>query len=282
MIETFNLVELERKTCTSYPVRSTYYNLKPYGLNTIFIESLTSYMGRLAFIHNVTPNRLIKDIISSQENKNELLKRSSYYVKTINLNGVKPFVKECVQGLEHKTGNKNLHLLTMLSWANILNSTGIFKTQRSWCPECYNEMYSKFQEVYDPLVWFFKQIKLCPKHNNVRLKKEENEWQNWIVKNIGRVLLANYNMEPPRTNRVFSIVNQCYEELFKGNKDLFCKCMNLHSVTLCTMKNKQTKVHLNTLLKLSYCTDVDLVDLVSNNIINWTDKKMRVPFVYTE
>ncbi len=56
--------------------------------------------------------------------------------------------------------------------------------------------------------------------------------------------------------------------------------MDLHSITLCTMKNKQTKVHLDSLLKLSYCTGVDLVDLVSTDTINWTDKIVKVPSIH--
>ncbi|ASI80356.1 TniQ family protein [Bacillus cereus group sp. TH208-1LC] len=322
MIEIFNLVELERKTYTSYPARSEYYDLKPYGLDTLLVESLTSYVRRLAYIHNVTPQCLIKDIISSQKIQDELIKRAFYYAKTINLNGLRPFVRECIQGLEHKTGNRNLHLLTMLSWENILTSTGIFKVQRAWCPECYNEMYDEFQEVYDPLIWFFEQVKMCPKHKKVlltecsyrdcksiqkvfnrysnaycdkcdrwlgksnathkkaQLTQQEKERQDWIIKNIGGLLIVASNIEPPKTDRIFFIVNQSYEKLFQGDKDLFCKCMDLHSITLCTMKNKQTKVHLDSLLKLSYCTGVDLVDLVSTDTINWTDKIVKVPSIH--
>ncbi|MFC5734022.1 hypothetical protein [Cytobacillus gottheilii] len=43
--------------------RSTLYNLKPIGINTDEIESLTSYVTRLSTAHNVTLGVLFNELI---------------------------------------------------------------------------------------------------------------------------------------------------------------------------------------------------------------------------
>ncbi|MCT6901780.1 MAG: TniQ family protein [Lactobacillus sp.] len=169
MVEIFDLVEMERKRYANYPRRSMYQNLKPYGFGTDFVESLTSYVGRLAYRHNVTPNCLVRDVVSSQKNQGVVIKPVNYHVNNTSLNGIKNFVKWFVKGLEYKTSNENFKFLTMLAWGDVLNRNGMFKKKRAWCPDCYNEMSDIYGEAYDPLIWFFEQVDLCPKHNRVLL-----------------------------------------------------------------------------------------------------------------
>ncbi|MBE7114038.1 TniQ family protein [Bacillus paranthracis] len=171
MVEIFDLVSIERKIYASYPRRSIYQNLKPYGLGTGFVESLTSYVGRLAYKHNVKPQFIIEDVISSQVRKGGGRKRTYSHRCNASLNGIFFFIKWFVQGLEYMTCNKNLKLLTMLTFEYILHSKGIFKETRAWCPDCYNEMFNAHGEVYDPLIWFFEQVNFCPKHNRPLLTK---------------------------------------------------------------------------------------------------------------
>ena len=56
----------------SIPKPSRLFSLEPIGLNTGYVESLTSYVARLALAHSVPPGRLlvmeVKPIIKEQEN----------------------------------------------------------------------------------------------------------------------------------------------------------------------------------------------------------------------
>ncbi|MBP3972479.1 TniQ family protein [Bacillus sp. WL1] len=169
MVEIFDLLELEREIFASYPRRSTYLNLKPYGLGTGFVESLTSYVGRLAYKHNVSPKFIVEDVMSERIGRSDTKKRAHCRRYNLSLNGVLYFIKWFVQGLEYMTCNKNLTLLTMLTFEPILHSKGIFKGKRAWCPDCYNEMFNIHGEVYDPLIWCFEQVHFCPKHNRLLL-----------------------------------------------------------------------------------------------------------------
>ena len=169
MVEIFDLVSIERKIYADYPRRSTYLNLKPYGVGTEFVESLTSYVGRLAYKHNVSPKFIVEDVISEKIGRSDTKKRAHFRRYNLRLNGVLYFIKWFLQGLEYMTCNNNLKFLTMLTFEDILHSKGIFKETRAWCPECYNEMFKAYGEVYDPLIWFFEQVHFCSKHNRILL-----------------------------------------------------------------------------------------------------------------
>lgn len=58
--------------------RSILYNIEPIGIKTCLVESLSSYLMREAYEHNVTISHLINKMIIPQMNK-DYLKRSSKY-----------------------------------------------------------------------------------------------------------------------------------------------------------------------------------------------------------
>ncbi|MCU5184256.1 TniQ family protein [Bacillus cereus] len=317
MVEIFNLVEMERKVYFNYPKRSAYQNLKPYGVDTWFVESLTSYIGRLACKHNITAHCLVKDVVSSQISKCTVSKPLYYHINNASLNGIKYFVKAFVKGLEHKTGVKNLKFLTLLTWEDILHRNGIFKKNRAWCPECYNEMFELYQEVYDPLIWFFEQVIWCPKHDTMlrtecpyencgsiqklfndynnaycqkcnrwlgkfnsmykyfQMTQQEREWQTWTIRNIGELLKVAPNIKVSRVSRTFDIFNECFEKIFRNDEDLFFKCIGIDAHTLCNMTKMRLKVPVDHLLKLSYCTGIDVVEFVSMKNIQWEERGIR-------
>ncbi|PRT21561.1 TniQ family protein [Bacillus wiedmannii] len=319
MVEIFDLVSIERKIYADYPRRSIYQNLRPYGLGTGFVESLTSYVGRLAYKHNVKPRFIIEDVINSQVRKDGGGKRTYSHRCNTSLNGIYFFIKWFVQGLEYMTCNKNLKPLTMLNFEYILHSKGIFKETRAWCPDCYNEMFNAYGEVYDPLIWFFEQVNFCPKHNrelltrcpyidcqsiqktfnrysNVHCQKcnrwlgasdathakfqvLQKEWQSWINQNISDLLIAVSNNATPSINKVFDVISECFEKQFKCNGALFYEYMGMELLLLSSKESWRTKIYLNELLRFSYCTGVGLGELFTKDKIDWYGREIRYPFV---
>ncbi len=59
--------------------RSVLYNIEPIGKGTSYIESLSSYIKRLAYVHYVTPGSLLHKVIVPKINK--------YYLSQISQNG---------------------------------------------------------------------------------------------------------------------------------------------------------------------------------------------------
>ena len=63
---------------TNFNSRSVLYNLEPIGLGTGLVESLSSYLIRVAYEHNILVGDLFNKMIFPQMNKNYLVRSSTY------------------------------------------------------------------------------------------------------------------------------------------------------------------------------------------------------------
>ncbi|MEQ2528858.1 TniQ family protein [Bacillaceae bacterium CLA-AA-H227] len=149
---------------------STLYNLVPIEINTKFVESLSSYIMRIAYEHNISIGDLINKLVVPQMNK-EYLKRSSQYggnrfyegAKTIN--GYMENAKDLVNAMELLTSRSHLAELTLLKWKNFIPLRGLLKHSLSWCPKCIDNKLSEGEIIYYPLVWYIGPMKVCIKHH---------------------------------------------------------------------------------------------------------------------
>ena len=106
-----------------FPTRSRLYSLEPMRIGTPYVESLTSYIARLAEAHCVTPRILIEREISLFREKSSKQK-SLFGVRhhTGEVNGRGKTSLELVNLLEKATHRKDLKFLTLLIWAHIFPS----------------------------------------------------------------------------------------------------------------------------------------------------------------
>jgi len=151
------------------PPRSTLYPLEPIGVGTPWVESLTSYMARLADAHCVFPGVLMYKMIvpmmpgsSAMERQHGSFRADGY--KSNLINGVSHRAVSAVQALKVLTGRDDLHHLTLLALAELLPDRGLIRPAKAWCPTCYEEWRRSGQIVYDPLLWIFQEITICVKH----------------------------------------------------------------------------------------------------------------------
>lgn len=151
------------------PERSRLYHLAPLGIGTSEVECFTSYLSRLAAIHHVALGSLI-----SKEIKRFLPKDctgsgdynfSAVYPVSRVFNGLGKMAKYWVDTLEHLTLRHDLSSLTMLKWREVLPSHGLMRSERSWCPNCYQEWYKTGQIVYEPLIWTIRAVEICFRHS---------------------------------------------------------------------------------------------------------------------
>lgn len=154
----------------SIPIRSRLYQLEPIGIGTPYVESLTSFIIRLAEAHCLLPRTLINEIIAPQLQKVFVKRCTSRGLgalfekaKTINSNG--NIARDFIQALESLTFHENLQLLTLLSWSDVIVSKGLFRSHKAWCSACYQEWFTKDTIIYEPLIWSIKAVEICPKHN---------------------------------------------------------------------------------------------------------------------
>lgn len=162
--------ELSRPDLSS---RSYLYSLPPIGTGTAAVESLTCYISRLAAAHAVETGTLVN---------RELLPRIpctkgpragqtrtrppaySFYLDAHALNGTGDRTRLWVYLLEQMTYVQRLDILTALPWANAISCVHLLRSCRAWCPLCYENWRSSEQPVYEPLLWAFQIVTVCPEH----------------------------------------------------------------------------------------------------------------------
>jgi transcriptional regulator with XRE-family HTH domain len=152
------------------PVRSTLFSLKPIGVGTPWVESLTSYIARLADAHCVFPGVLMEKIIvplafgfSPLKGTQALFKGDGDKSNLLNATGIR--AQRAVQELEKLTLRKDLHDLTLLTWTEVLYIRGLIRLTRAWCPLCYEEWRISGQLIYDPLLWALLPVTVCVSHH---------------------------------------------------------------------------------------------------------------------
>ena len=153
------------------PKRSRLYHLPPVGVGTPFVESLTSYIARLAESHRVFPGVLMErellPFVRAASNSIDLEQppsRTGIFSRTGTLNSIGVMAVDWVRALETLTLRSDLRFLTMLTWSEVLPSRGLLRSKKAYCPACYQEWRSCGQVIYEPLLWMINQVKICPRH----------------------------------------------------------------------------------------------------------------------
>jgi DNA-binding transcriptional regulator YiaG len=149
---------------------SRLYSLEPIGVGSPMVESLTSYLTRLAEAHSVPLYKLFLQEILPQFNtikEDYIVPRdlTGLWSKCSALNGVTDLARNHVHALELLTIRSDLNFLTMLKWADVLPPRGLIRRTRAWCPSCYEAWRNSGQIVYDPLIWALEVVTICPKHH---------------------------------------------------------------------------------------------------------------------
>jgi TniQ len=166
----FRAVTIQSDVCSPH---SRLYHLEPIGVGTPYIESLTSYITRLAEAHFVSGGQLFAREIVPLVNKsylhtsNENGKSNSLMTFRLALrclNGTGDTASDFIRALEVLTLRQSLHWLTMLTWGNVIGETFLLRDFRAWCPHCYDEWHTKGTIVYDPLIWYLNIVEVCPIH----------------------------------------------------------------------------------------------------------------------
>ena len=153
--------------------RSYLYSLPPIGGGGPLVESLTSYIQRLAEAHAVETGALVNHELrlrvpfakgkrSGQVPTSRL--PNPFYLEAYRLNGTGDRVRLWVSMLEELTQVRRLDLLTALPWADVIDCRHLLRTNRAWCSSCYEGWRSSGRPVYEPLLWMLQVVTVCPDH----------------------------------------------------------------------------------------------------------------------
>jgi len=152
------------------PPRSKLYGLKPYGLETVWGECLTSYINRLGWSHGVTPRALAAQEIGPfldaewWNYPSPRLMGVFCASNALSLNGPGKLATAWATILERLTQSSHLHLLTSTWWFGSYPYQKHLRTSPAWCPACYAEWKEQELPIYQPLLWMLLILHICPKH----------------------------------------------------------------------------------------------------------------------
>ena len=133
------------------PPRSRLYSLEPIGIGTPEVESVSSYLNRLAQAHCVTVSALIAhELLPHIGTPAPARARQAVPPSRGGLRGLgQPLAQRIyglgrtaatwVDGLEVVTGRRDLRFLTLLAWRDVLPDRHVFSPLLRWCPACFDE-----------------------------------------------------------------------------------------------------------------------------------------------
>lgn len=137
-------------------------NLQPINLGTWKAESLTSYLTRLAYSHNISVYKLFDDVIYPYiKDKTRIYPAGAHSV-----NGVSQYALGTSKVVSQLTGIKDIQCMTLLpiSEGVCFTAQRFLRNKRAWCPDCYKEQKERYNMVYEPLLWALQLTDFCPKH----------------------------------------------------------------------------------------------------------------------
>lgn len=152
------------------PPRSKLYCLNPLGLGTVEVESLTSYIHRLAWTYRVSSWVLVvQELLPCYDGPysfGSLPYQLGGFGRTraMRLNGTGEVARAWAKTLEQLTMRSDLHLLTADPWANGLPNWGFLRSAPAWCPACYQQWQEQGQPLYQPLLWTLQAVTVCLHH----------------------------------------------------------------------------------------------------------------------
>ncbi|NRR05506.1 TniQ family protein [Brevibacillus sp. RS1.1] len=168
---------------------SMFYSLEPIGLGTPYVESLTSYICRLAEAHSVRTGTLVlEEIIPRIQKYNSVRNRKALYRNSGAINNCgdeESYKGSIVMILEDLCQRKDLSLLTMSIWRSYISLSWLHSTNRKWCPVCFEEWRKMRAPIYEPLIWKIKCLKICPIHNTLLVERCTNKKCNKTNKHLG-------------------------------------------------------------------------------------------------
>jgi hypothetical protein len=150
------------------PPRSRLFDLRPVGVGTPHVESLTGYASRLAETHCIRPAALFRELVipamnTYQEGKNGecFIGAGSGIVRA--MNGIGGTAARVAEVMETFTSCKNLRFLTMLAWRDVVCHRHLIRRVRAWCPSCYEDGRGRGL-VYESLQWSLSCVEVCDVH----------------------------------------------------------------------------------------------------------------------
>lgn len=290
-------------TYPSIPTRSRLFQLEPIGIGTPHVESLTSYLTRLAKCHNVLLGDLvareIKAIVPKTYKSKDLF-CTKHPSGTANSTGT--VARYLLLALEKLTMRRDLDNLTLLKWSPVFSQRNLIHPVKKWCSVCYQEQYENSKPIYEQLLWFFKTVDVCPIHktflqtscphcqqripslarnsrpgycshceqwlgfNNRKNTIPIEDWDLWVGNNVGKILATNSQIcEPLYRDRIANSFQKCIEQVTESNITAFARLIKFPKNQVWEWTNGKVVPQLDVLLNISFLMGLSLSDFLTKD-----------------
>jgi DNA-binding phage protein len=140
--------------------RSRLHALAPIGTGTSQVESLLSYLCRLAVSHSVSLAALSRRIATMAGH--EFSEKYDWHLSSIN--GIGEAAYDWSATLSALTGVQKLDRLTLLPWRGVIAQSGLMAKTSRWCPACLQEDLATTGTPYFRLAWDVSAVAACVRH----------------------------------------------------------------------------------------------------------------------
>ena len=162
----------DSQTCTLTEVSppSTLYCLEPKAIGSVMVESLTSFLCRLAREHRVPLSCLLEAVIAPITGKRYVINNSGRVLSGAfggyfrSMNGTGETAADWTGYLQQLTRRRDPSCLTLRHWRHVLSQRELLRNHKAWCPECFDEQLSEHGTLYEPLLWSIAAVSICPTH----------------------------------------------------------------------------------------------------------------------
>jgi hypothetical protein len=153
--------------------RTLLFALDPIGIGAPFVESLTSYISRLAEVHAVTVSDLVGHALAKcapcdgpivSARAHDYRMGSGFHPGIHAINGVAEDARRWIAAAETATGRTGLRFLTLTPLKQVFCKQFLFRSVQAWCPACFADWRRDGLPLYLPLSWNLRMVGLCAKH----------------------------------------------------------------------------------------------------------------------
>jgi hypothetical protein len=276
--------------------RSRLISLPPIGIGTPLVESLPSYLHRLADKHWVKLYRMTGHLLPQLKRRftsGGVLRSNWSNNQTALATAFSSFTKR-----------DDLHELTLARLSAVVSPSGLFRSHRAWCPACLKAMGS---QPYQPALWNLNSITCCSVHRRKLQQKcpkcntdirvwgeaclsatcpncEANltgcpvemasTWELWKPHQCSQVL-ENPAISAP-TRRLAQITEQLFYRTF-STKFAAVKAAGIGTAFAYQAGTLSTTTSLEHLLRIAYSCSVSLADLLTGDLVKLKPKPRVLP-----
>jgi AraC-like DNA-binding protein/transcriptional regulator with XRE-family HTH domain len=288
------------------PQTSALYALVPYGLGTPYVESLSSYISRLAEAHVVSVSRLLRQMLSPVR-PGPIPFSTMHYAYPANV--LAKDSETLLEKLQAVTGRNDLWLLTLSALHGAVSQPNLFRTTEAWCPSCLEQWRMAEAPVYSPLLWTIRAVTVCPAHSTLLTDRcphchfqfaslransrpgycsvcsqwlgtlgmqlpngcaDEREYQLWASTSVGQVLAIMPELQRIQASLALRMnLQRCLNQMEGASKEALATLANAGPCAFLGWVSGRVKPTLDHLCRLSYQLEIPLAMLFTGVPAEW-------------